>query len=110
MEAKGIEIATLHYYVCLIKNHTLPSSLMVSCMTVHRVAHCLSEGETLKDRPHEGIRQVVKTGTIRKAFERNPKLKMMHLTKKKGILVSTLRRAVKIEWGKSLKLLKKSSY
>ena len=76
-------------------------------MTVHRVACRLAEGETLKDRPRKGRSRVVKTRTrIKKALENNPTLKMTHLAKK-GISVSTVRRAVKIEGGKSLKMVRK---
>ena len=77
-------------------------------MTVHRVAHHLSEGEILKDQPIEGRSRVVKTKTIRKVFERNPKLKMTHLAEKNSILVSMVKRAVKIEGGKMFEVYKKA--
>ena len=107
MESKRIEIAAL--LRASHKKLDIAELLNVSRMTVHGVARRLSKGETLKDRPREGRPRVVKIGAIRKAFERNPKLKMTHLTKKKGISVSTVRRAVILEGGKSLKL-KKSPY
>ena len=45
-------------------------------MSVHRVASRLRDGETLKDRPRTGRPRVVKSKTIRKAFENEPTLKM----------------------------------
>ena len=48
----------------------------------------------------------MKTRTIKKALENNPTLKMTHLASK-GNSVSTVRRAIKIEGGKSLKMARK---
>jgi len=104
-EEKRIEIATL-----LRASHTkadIVKRLNVSRMTVYRVAKRLSDGETLKDRHRDGRPRVVKTKSIKKAFQRDPTLKMTHLAKKRGISESTVRRAVKIEGGKSFKLVKK---
>ena len=72
-------------------------------MSVHRVASRLRYSKTLKDRPRTGRPRVVKTETIRKAFENDSTLEMTRLARKKKISVSTLRRAVKIEGGKSSK-------
>ena len=70
-------------------------------MSVHRVASRLRDGKTLKDRPRTGKTRVVKTETIRKAFKNDITLKMTRLAKKRKISVSTVRRAVKIEGGRS---------
>ena len=70
-------------------------------MSVHRVASRLRNSETLKDRPRTGSPRVVKTETIRKAFENDSMLKMTRLARKKKISVSTMRRAVKIEGEKA---------
>ena len=75
-------------------------------MTIHRVSRRLSEGKALKDRPRKDRTRVMKSEIIRKAFERNPKFKMTHLAKKKGILMFTVRRAVKIEGGEELEFNK----
>lgn len=102
---KRIEIAAL-----LCASHAkadIAKRLNVSRMTVYRVAKRLSDGESLKDRQRDGRPRVVKTKSIKKAFQRDPTLKMTHLAKKRGISESTVRRAVKIEGGKSFKLVKK---
>ena len=44
---------------------------------------------------------------IKKVLENNPPLKMTHFTKKKGILVSIMRRAVKIKDKKNFKIVRK---
>lgn len=105
MEANRIEISALPR--ASHKKSDIAKRLNVSRMTVHRVASCLRDGETLKDRPRSGRPRVVNTKTIRKSFENDPTLKMTHLARKKKISVSTVRRAVKIEMGKNLKRAKK---
>ena len=105
MEEKRIEISAL-----LRPSHKkwdIAKILNVSRISVHRVASRLRDGETLKDRPRTGRPRVVKTETIRKAFENDSTLKITRLAKKKKISVSTVRRAVKVEKGKSLKCVKK---
>ena len=105
MEAKIIEISAL--LRASHKKSDIAKLLDVSRMSVHGVASRLIDGETLKDRPRTGRPRVVKT-TIRKAFENDPTSKMTHLARKKNISVSTVRKAVKVERGKSLKRVKKS--
>ena len=95
MEAKRIEISAL-----LRASHNksyVAKLLNVSRMSVHRAASRLRDGETLEGRPRTGTPRVVKTETIRKAFENDPTLEMTRPARKKKIPVSTVRRAVKIE-------------
>ena len=105
MEAKRIEISAL--LRASHKKSDIDKLLNVSRMLVHRVASRLRDGEPLKGRPRTCTPRAVKKETIRKAFENDPTLKMTRLTRKKKIYVSTVRRAVKIEGGKSLKRVKK---
>ena len=104
METKRIEISALQR--ASRKESDIAKVCNVSRMSVHRVASRLRDGETLKDRPRAGRLQVVKSETIKKAFENDLTLTMTCLAKKK-ISVSTVRRAVKIEGGMSLKRVKK---
>ena len=103
MEAKRIGIAAL-----LRAQHTkafIAKHLKVSRMTVHRVADRLKSGEGLKDRPRTGRPRVVSRLAVKRAFERNPRLKMTEVAKRKKISVATVSRAVKNQGGKSLRLL-----
>ena len=52
-------------------------------MSVHKGASRLRNGETLKDRPRTGRPRVVKTETIKKAFENDLTLKMTRLAREK---------------------------
>ena len=91
MEAKRMEIAALlraHHTKSYIAEH-----LKVSRVTVHSVVKRLNSGELLKDQPYSGRPQVVKRLTVKRAFERNPKLKMTVLAKQRKISVATVSRA-----------------
>ena len=86
MEAKRMEVAAL-----LRALHTksyIAEHLAVSQMTVHRVVKRLKGGEDLKDRPCSGKPQVVKRLTVKRVSERNSKLKMTVLVKRKKISVA----------------------
>ena len=104
MEVKRIEISAL--LRASHKKSDIAKLLNVSRISVRRVTSCLKYGETLKDRHCTGRPRVVKTETIKKAFEKDPTLKMTRLARK-DIFVSTVSRAVKIEGGKSIKRVKK---
>ena len=75
--------------------------LKVSRITVHRFAKRLKEGEDLKDQPRSGRLQVVNCLAVRRAFERNAKLKMSVIAKRKKISVTTVSRAVKDQGGRA---------
>ena len=77
METKIIEISAL-----LRASHNKSD---IAKLSVHRVARCLRDSETLKDRLRTGRPRVVKTETIRKTFENNQTLTMTRLAKKKKI-------------------------
>ena len=88
------------------KNSEIAKILNVSRMSVHKVTSHLRDGETPKDRPRTCRPRIVKTETIRKAFENDTTLKMTRLVRKRKISVSIVRRAVKIGGGMSLKRVK----
>ena len=73
----------------------------VSLSTAKRVANRLKNNKSLKDRPHFGRPQVIQRENVRKAFLKDPTLKITELATKK-ISVATVSRAVKSEGGKSL--------
>ena len=104
MERKRIEISALlragHKKMDIVKLQN------ISLSTVKRVVNRLKNNESLKDRPRSGRPQVIQRENVRKAFLKDPTLKMIELAKKK-ISVATVSRAVKSEGGKSLKLLKR---
>ena len=106
MEAKRINISTLlragHKKADIVKLEN------VSLSTVKRVANRLKNNESLKDQPRSGRPQIIKRENVRKAFLKNPTLKMTEFAKKKKISIVTVSRAVKSEGGKSLKRLKRS--
>jgi len=105
MEAKRIEIAALlragHKKADIVKLQN------VSLSTVKRVANRLKNKESLRDRPRSGRPQIIQRKNVRKAFLKDPTLKMTEFAKKKKISVATVSRAVKSEGGKSLKRLKR---
>ena len=93
MEAKRIKISAL-----ISAGHNksdIAKLLNVSRRTVHRVVDRLKNKEDLKDRPRSGRPQVVSRSVVKRAFERDPKLKMTELARKKKISKSTVSRAVK---------------
>ena len=104
MEAKRIEISALlsaeHKKANIVKLQN------VSLSTVKRVANRLKNNESLKDRPRSGRPQVIQRKNVRKAFQKDPTMKMAEFAKKK-ISVATVSKAVKTEGGKSLKRLKR---
>ena len=88
MEAKRIEIAAL--LRASHKKAEISNQMNVSRMTVHRVVKRLEETQSFKDRPRVGRPRVVNTKAIKKAFEREPTMKMTQLAKKKRVSVSTV--------------------
>ncbi len=105
MERKRNEISVLQR--AGRKQTDIAKLLNVSRMTVYRVAQRLNNSETLKDRPRSGRPQKIRRGTIKKAFENDPELKMTRLAQKMKISVSTVSRVVKSMGGKSLRHSKK---
>ena len=105
MEGKRNEISALlragH------KQTDIAKLLNVSRMTVYRVVQRLNNSETLKDWPRSGRPQKIRRGTTKKAFEKDPELKMTRLTKKMKFSVSTMSRMVKSMGGKSIRRSKK---
>ena len=99
MERKRIEISALlqvgHKKMDIVKSQN------VSLSTVKRVTNCIKINKSLKDRPCSGTLQVIQWENVRKAFPKDPTLKMTEFMKKK-ISVATVSRAVKSEGGKSL--------
>ena len=105
MEAKRIEISALlrseH------KKEDIVKFQKVNLSTVKRIANCLKKNESLKDRPRSGRPQIIQQKNVRKAFLKDPTLKMTDFAKKKKISEATVSRAVKSEGGKSLKRFKR---
>ena len=99
MERKRIKILALlragHKKMDIVKLQN------VSLSTVKRVANCLKNNESLKDRPRSGRPQIIQRVNVRKVFLKDPTLKMTEFAKKK-ISVATVSRAMKSEGGKSL--------
>ena len=93
MKARIIEISAVfrvgHKKADIVKMQN------VILYTINRVANRLKNNESLKDRPRSGRPQIIKQKNVRKAFLKDPTLKMTESAKKKKISVATFSRAVK---------------